>query len=110
MEILSLTRCLDLKRTLILHWGSILLKQFYNLDKENWPEKGRIIKISFLGTVIKKETIKVRELNILTSKKERLLFCLKSNVNFKFLCLVFIYLASDSKLSWDLHTFCIIQA
>ena len=56
MENLSLTRCLDLKRTLILHWGSVLLKQFYNLDKENWPEKGRTIKISFLGTVIKKKT------------------------------------------------------
>ena len=34
---------------------------------------------------------------IFTSKKERLLFCSKSNVNFKFLCLVFIYLANDNK-------------
>ena len=34
---------------------------------------------------------------ILTSKKERLLFYSKSNVNFKFLCLVFIYLANDNK-------------
>ena len=34
---------------------------------------------------------------ILTSKKERLLFYSKSNVNFNFLCLVFIYLANDNK-------------
>ena len=34
---------------------------------------------------------------ILTSKKERLLFCSKSNVSFKFLCPVFIYLANDNK-------------
>ena len=39
-----------------LHWGSVLLKQLYNLDlkfKENWPKKGRTIKTSFLGAVIK---------------------------------------------------------
>ena len=39
-----------------LHWASVLLKQLYNLDlkfKENWPKKGRTIKTSFLGTVIK---------------------------------------------------------
>ena len=39
----------------MLHWGSVFLKQLYNLDlkfKENWPKKGRIIKISFSGTVI----------------------------------------------------------
>ena len=34
---------------------------------------------------------------ILTSKKERLLFCSKSNKIFKFFCLVFIYLANDNK-------------
>ena len=34
---------------------------------------------------------------ILTSKKERLLLCSKSNVNFIFLCLVLIYLANDNK-------------
>ena len=36
--------------------GSVLLKKLYNLDpkfKKNWPKKGRTIKISFLGTVIK---------------------------------------------------------
>ena len=51
-----LKRFLDWKITLMLHWGSVLLKQLYNLDlkfKENWPKKGRTIKISFLGTVIK---------------------------------------------------------
>ena len=40
----------------MLHWGSVLLKQLYNLGlkfKENWPKKGRTIKTSFLGTVIK---------------------------------------------------------
>ena len=34
----------------MLHWGSVLLKQLYNLDlkfKENWPKKGRTIKASF---------------------------------------------------------------
>ena len=40
---------------------------------------------------------------ILTSKKESLLFCSKSNVNFNFLCLVFPYLANDNKLSLDLN-------
>ena len=34
---------------------------------------------------------------ILTSKIEKLLFCSKLNVNFKFLYLVFIYLVNDSK-------------
>ena len=50
-----LKRYLDWKITLILHWGSVLLKQLYNLDlkfKENWPKKGRTIKISFLRTAI----------------------------------------------------------
>ena len=40
----------------MLHWVSVFLKQLYNLDlkfKENWPKKGRTIKISFWGTVIK---------------------------------------------------------
>ena len=43
----------------MLHWGSVLLKQLYNLDlkfKENWPKKGRTIKTSLLnhlGTVTK---------------------------------------------------------
>ena len=40
----------------MLFWGSILLKQLYNLDlkfKENWPKKGRTINIYFLETVIK---------------------------------------------------------
>ena len=40
----------------MLHWGSVFLKQLYNLDlkfKENWCKKGRTIKITFLGTVIK---------------------------------------------------------
>ena len=40
----------------MLHRGSLLLKQLYNLDlkfKENWSKKGRTIKTSFLGTVIK---------------------------------------------------------
>ena len=34
----------------MLHWGSVLLKQLYNLGlkfKENWPKKGRTIKTSF---------------------------------------------------------------
>ena len=47
---------IDWKITLMLHWGSILLKQLYNLDlkfKENWPKKGGTIKKSFLGAVIK---------------------------------------------------------
>ena len=51
-----LKRFLDWKITLMLHWGSVLLKQLYNLDlkfKENWPKKGRTIKTSFLGKVIK---------------------------------------------------------
>ena len=51
-----LKRFLDWKITLMLHWGSVLLKQLYNLDlkfKENWPKKGITIKTSFLGTVIK---------------------------------------------------------
>ena len=33
----------------MLHWGSVLLKQLYNLDlkfKKNWPKKGRTIKTS----------------------------------------------------------------
>ena len=34
---------------------------------------------------------------ILTSKKERQLFCSKSNVKFKLLCLMFIYLANNNK-------------
>ena len=41
-----LKRFLDWKITLMLHWGSLLLKQIYNLDlkfKENWPKKGRAI-------------------------------------------------------------------
>ena len=51
-----LKRILDWKTTLMLHWGSVFLKQLYNLDlkfKENWPKKERTIKISFLETVIK---------------------------------------------------------
>ena len=47
---------LDCKITLMLHWGSVLLKQLHNLDlkfKKNWPKKGGTIKISFSGTVIK---------------------------------------------------------
>ena len=39
----------------MLYWGSVLLKQLYNLDlkfKENWPKKGRTIKASFLGKII----------------------------------------------------------
>ena len=40
---------------------------------------------------------------ILISKKERQLFYSKSNVNFKFLCLVVIYLANDNKQSLDLN-------
>ena len=51
-----LKRVLDWKMTLMLHLGSVLLKELYNLDhkfKENWPKKGRTIKTSFLGTVIK---------------------------------------------------------
>ena len=38
------------------HWSSALLKQLYNVNlkfKENWPRKGRTIKISFLGTFVK---------------------------------------------------------
>ena len=34
-----LKQFLDWKITLMLHWGSVLLKQLYNLDlkfKENW--------------------------------------------------------------------------
>ena len=34
----------------MLLWGSVLLKQLYNLDlkfKENWSKKGRTIKTSF---------------------------------------------------------------
>ena len=37
-----LKRFLDWKITLMLHWGSVLLKQLYNLDlkfKENWAKK-----------------------------------------------------------------------
>ena len=34
---------------------------------------------------------------ILTSKNERQLFCSKSNVKFKLLCLMFIYLANNNK-------------
>ena len=40
----------------MLHWGSVSLKKIYDLDlkfKENWPIKGRAIKTSFLGKVIK---------------------------------------------------------
>ena len=40
----------------MLHWGSVLLKQLYNLDlkfKDKWPKKGRTTKTSFLGTVIR---------------------------------------------------------
>ena len=40
----------------MLHWGSVFLKQLYNVDlkfKENWPEKWRTIKRSFLETAIK---------------------------------------------------------
>ena len=51
-----LKQFLHWKMTLMLHWGSVLLKQLYNLDlkfKEKWPKKGRTIKTSFLGTVIK---------------------------------------------------------
>ena len=51
-----LKRFLDWKITLMLHWGSVFLKQLYNLGlkfKENWPKKGGTIKTSFLGTVIK---------------------------------------------------------
>ena len=51
-----LKRFLDWKITLMLHLGSALLKQLYYLDlkfKENWPKKGRTVKIYFLGTVIK---------------------------------------------------------
>ena len=50
-----LKRFLDWKITLMLHWGSFLLKKIYNLDlkfKENRPKKGRTIKTSFLGTVV----------------------------------------------------------
>ena len=35
-----------LKNNFKLHWGSVLLKQLYNLDlkfKENWPKKGRTV-------------------------------------------------------------------
>ena len=51
-----LKRFLDWKVTLMLYWGSVSLKQLYNLDlkfEENWPKKGRTIKTSFLETVIK---------------------------------------------------------
>ena len=40
----------------MLHRGSVLLKQLYNLDlkfNENWPKKEKTVKTSFLGTVIK---------------------------------------------------------
>ena len=40
----------------MLHWGSVLLKQLYNLDlqfTENWPKRGRTIKRPCLGTIIK---------------------------------------------------------
>ena len=40
---------------------------------------------------------------ILASKKERLLFCSKLNVNFKFLCLPFIYLVNNKRRSLDLN-------
>ena len=49
-----LKQFLDWKITLMVHWGSVFLKQLYNLDlkfKENWIKKGTI-KTSFLGTVI----------------------------------------------------------
>ena len=45
-----LKRFLDWKITLMLHWGSVLLKQLYNLDlkfKENWPKKEEILKHLF---------------------------------------------------------------
>ena len=51
-----LKRFLDWKITKTLHCGSVLLKQLYNLDlkfKENWSKRGRNIKTSFLGRVIK---------------------------------------------------------
>ena len=54
LGMLSLNRKRLFKR--FLDWGSVLLKQLYNLDlkfKENWPKKGITIKTSFLGTVIK---------------------------------------------------------
>ena len=50
-----LKQFLDSNRTL-LDLGSVLLKQLHNLDlkfKETWPVKGRTIKRSFLGTVVK---------------------------------------------------------
>ena len=34
----------------MLHWGSVLLKQLYNIElefKENWPKKGSTIKYLF---------------------------------------------------------------
>ena len=40
----------------MIHWGSVFLKQLYNLDlkfKENLRKKGRTVERSFLGTVIK---------------------------------------------------------
>ena len=40
----------------MLHWSSIFLKQLYNLDlssRKTGFKKGRTIKISLLGTVIK---------------------------------------------------------
>ena len=40
----------------MLHWGSVLLKQLYNLDlkfKESWPKKRRTIETEFLRRVIK---------------------------------------------------------
>ena len=43
-------RFLDWKISLMLNWGSVLLKQLYNLDlkfKESWPKNGRTIKTSF---------------------------------------------------------------
>ena len=37
----------------MLHWGSVFLKQLYNLDLKFWPKKGRTIKRFFLETIIK---------------------------------------------------------
>ena len=45
-----LKQFLDWKITLTLHWGSVLLKQFYNLDlksQENWPKKEELLKHLF---------------------------------------------------------------
>ena len=39
----------------MLHWGSVLLKQLYNIElefKKNWPKKEVLLNI-FLGTIIK---------------------------------------------------------